>query len=465
MARMMTLYVLLIGLSATVAVEAAANPQFIFTVPFRDGLDSTLDPGILVSSNSDSTGTIANFSGTFSQQFFVPANDTAIVPIPVTLTTSLLINTDAAFSITTDQPVAAYLLNAIVPDASNDLTRLLPVSSLGMNYRMMASSVGPLFTTFTQAQLSIVATEDNTLVDIIPSALIIRNDLGLAFSTTSPFQITLDRGQSVRYVNVNTGELTGTKITADKPIGVYGGSVGALVPIDVPFKDYIVEQMIPIDDWGTEHVIVPTARPNSPGDEVRVLADQDGTIVTVTGSTGNTVHNLNAGEFLQLSTGQFVNELTSITSNLPVMVGQFMVGSDLFGINSGIGDPAFSLVPDVNSWLDEYIFHVPTGYVEDYFNVAIEAATLSSLLLDGVAVDPTLFDPIPGTTLVGGNILVSDGTHIVTADDPFMMLGHGWDNNFASYFGVATAPAVIPEPASAVLLGLGGLMLMRRRRM
>ncbi len=92
---------------------------------------------------------------------------------------------------------------------------------------------------------------------------------------------------------------------------------------------------------------------------------------------------------------------TPLCSN-PILIGQFMLGADL----AGAGDPAFALVPDCNQWLDRYIFNVPVGDYNDFLGIAIERSALASLQLDGAPVNPASFSPVPGTTLVAGNVTV-----------------------------------------------------------
>jgi hypothetical protein len=199
------------------------------------------------------------------------------------------------------------------------------------------------------------------------------------------------------------------------------------------------------------------------------MADEDNTVVTLNEGGTETVFNLNAGEFVIQENSNSVNQLSTITSNKPILVGQFMVGSSQTG-QFGLGDPAYSLVPDVDQWLDAYIFNVPVGYQNDFLNIASTQSGINSLLLDGASVDSSLFSSISGTNFFGGLIDIADGSHVIEADAPFMLLGHGFDTNFASYFGVGGSkssgggvepppidppnPIEAPEPGSLIGLGL-----------
>jgi len=133
------------------------------------------------------------------------------------------------------------------------------------------------------------------------------------------------------------------------------------------------------------------------------------------------------------------------------------------------------LIIDQSQWLDRYIFNVPAGDYNDFLGIVIEAAALSSLQLDGAPVSPAGFTAVPGTTLVAGNVSVADGSHVISASSNFMLLGHGFNSNFASYFGVGGSgisgggapppppppggdPIAVPALSSWALGVLGGMI-------
>ena len=460
----------LTALLVTAAGQQSLANELLFTIP--DNLEfGNID--IFLTSGTATTATVTNRNGSFSQMVAIPAGGTAIVTVPDAQPIgALAVPTDQGFSITSPDPIAAYLMDANVPVASNDITNLFPTASLGTQYRVMAATSN-LVTSGSQA--SFVATEDNTTVTITPSAALTTGQ-----AAGVPFQMNLNRLQSVELRATGTGDLTGTSIVADRKIGVFGGHLCGNVPPGAAFCDHLIEQMPSTGNFGTNFVVLPTKQAG-PGDVIKVLALQDGTQVTVTKSgEAPSVFNLNAGQSFTSDPAFNVN--ASVTSNSPVLLGQFMIGQTI----AGDGDPAFSLVPDVTQWLSDYIFNVPAGNYNDFLGVAIVESALSSLTLDGALIDPLLFSAVPGGAFLAGNIPVTDGSHRITASSPFMLLGHGFNNNFASYFGIGGSaisgggfePPVIPEePPSSVVseppglaalaagfLGLAFQMRRRRRR-
>ena len=89
------------------------------------------------------------------------------------------------------------------------------------------------------------------------------------------------------------GELTGTRIVADKPVAAFGANNCANVPVGVSFCDHIVEELTPVDTWGRRFATMPLAT-RSGGDTFRIVAAEAGTTVKIDGAT---VATLGAGEF------------------------------------------------------------------------------------------------------------------------------------------------------------------------
>ena len=433
--------------------STSALAEILFTIP-GNYAGSAID--IFLTSGTNTTATISNSDGSFNTTVNIPANGTAIVTIPDSGRIGALgTASNNGYSIDSPDPIAAYLMDANTPVASNDITNLFPDTALGTSYLVMAATSGLVPD---GSQIAVVTGTNGTTVTITPSAALTTGQ-----PAGVPFDVTLSRLQAVEFRASGTGDLTGTTITATQPVAAFGGHFCANVPDTAGYCDHVIEQLPPSADFGTNFVLVPTEQ-GGPGDVVKILARDNGTVVTFQDSGGTTVQpTLSAGQALTLPPA--LDENTRVTSNNPILLGQFMIGQAL----AGDGDPAFALVPDQGQWLNRYIFNVPAGDYNDFLGIAIESAALGSLQLDGAPVNPADFSPVPGTTLVAGNVATVDGSHVIEATANFMLLGHGFNNVAASYFGVGgsaisgggvTPPPPADTPTSIPTLSPWALVLL-----
>lgn len=238
------------------------------------------------------------------------------------------------------------------------------------------------------------------------------------------------------------------------------------------FCDTLIEQMIPNNKLSKSYLLTASKGAElapARSDLVRVIATVDGTEVKIDGVL---VATLNKGDVHEFSLAEKTG--AKVDASQPLMVAQYLKGG--MGANT---DPAMSMVPGVDTWLDEYRLATPSGTqdsVVDYASLVIPTADLGSLLLHGVAVNTASFTGIAGTSFSRGIVDLPNGLFTLDAANDFLvMLGGG--SNADSYFtfgGSTFAPGISPPdppdptpvPAGPALLGLSlvGLAAIRRRR-
>lgn len=411
-----------------------------FWLTFLDNGHPFGEPGhsglsFAVTAETDTTGGVSFYGqGEWHTNYFaVRAGVTTVVPIADFWTDPTLAYSDAiqnnAIHITTGNEVSVYALNYL--DFSTDGYLALPASLLGTEYVVLGYKNSPDTRNPAEAvggtQFAIVATEDNTQVAITPTLTTGSRVAGV------PFQITLHQGQTYRLMNVDslTGDLSGTTISADKPVAVFGGHQCANVPAGVPACDHLVEQLPPVNLWGRQFVTMPLAG-RSGGDTFRILAMTNGTLVAV---NGDVVARLNRGQFHErTNVGP-----TQISASEPVLVAQYANGQVFDG---SAGDPFMMLVPPAEQFGGSYILATPRlfdylayEYVDiftNYLNLTIRANGTGTIQLDGAPVSAVLFQPIGNSGYAGAQVAVSPGTHRLTASVPFGVSLYGWAN-FESY--------------------------------
>lgn len=468
MARCTGFAALLVGLPLSSNVSAS----LLLAAP--ENLSSSANHSVFVYGAAGTTGTVSNGNG-FSQSFTTDAN--GVVRVQLLNADYITVgNTveNKGFFITSDDPISAHWLNR--RSATTDMTYLHDIDSLGTEFYHMGMGAGH----GKGSQLTLVASQDNTQVEITPTVNTLTGQ-----TAGTPFTVTLNAGQTVMY-NGGTGDLTGSKVVSDKPIALFGGNQCTNIPAGVSACDHIVSQLPSVDNYSKSWALSETPNSGTAGNLVRVLASQDNTQVALNGVV---VATINAGEFHEIPT---LNDGGIVETDKPALLGQYQKGQGATLMNS---DPAFSFITGTDQWLDEYVLSTPVGadaFPNNWLSVVIETSILNTLLLDNTLVNAALFNQINTSIYSYANLDILAGIHTIKASDPFQVLMAGVAN-YDSYLTIAGAtfspgaspdpclqanppsfcnsdpdpdPDPIPEPATLALMGLGlaGISWKRRRK-
>jgi len=306
-------------------------------------------------------------------------------------------NAIRAFS---DQDFVLYAVNVL--NFTSDAALGLPASVLGNDY------IVTNYTALFYGLFSVVATENNTQVEITPT-----KDLQGGYSANTPFTITLDRGEGFLGQAVSSGvsgDLTGTMISSSAPVAVTNGNYCANVPVGERACDHMFEVAHPTSSWTTETLAAPL--PNRPsGSTYRVIASENNTTIERNGSVEAT---LNAGEFYETSV---VAGPQRFTSNNPIFATQLMTGITSPG--AILGDPAMGNLIPSQQFLSSYTFSTVGGslFAENWLNIVAHNDDISagSVFLDGSAISASSFSPIPGTDFSYAQIQLTEGSHTTSS--------------------------------------------------
>lgn len=354
--------------------------------------------------------------------------------VDVVLTKNEVIETKG-IHVTSLAPVSVHVISETTRSADGYLA--LPTAGLGTSYYVMSYAS----TRYTGSEFAVVATQNNTTVTITPSAA------GATKPANVAFTVVLNTGETYQLANAAYADMTGTNVTADKPIAVFGAHRCADIPNGTGYCDYLVEQLPDVSIWGkTHHTSQFSGRSRY---TVRVIASQDGT--TFTTIPAGLIGTLNAGQFADVdlaSVGEFV-------SNNPVLVAQFMHG---FAEDSTKGDPSMVMVTPAEQGMTDSTFGVhglagTTVASPAFMNVVTETAALANLMLDNVAVNPALFTTVGGTSIYYsvGTIPVAPGAHTLLGSVPYSALvyDYGIASNQVSYAYPVAAKLSLSAPAIA----------------
>ena len=364
---------------------------------------------------------------------------------------------NTGFLIDSPQPIAAYFINRA--SATTDMTYVLDTAALGNSYVVASQGGG-----FGEGgQIAVHAITNGTNITLTPKG-------------GAPINQTLNAGETFKYAGGTLVDLTGSVVTSNNPVAVFGGHNCAQVPIGTVACDTLLEQMIPTSKLSTDYKLTASKAAEVSSlkvDLVRVVATAPGTVVTRDGAVVATLANI--GDVFEFQLAQKTG--TRIQTSAPALVAQYLTGA-----GSGADtDPALALVPGSDTWLKAYRLATPTGaqqFARNFASVVVPTADLAFLTLNGAAVNTAGFTAIAGTTFSRGDIDLPLGLFDLVGPNPFLvMLGGG--SSFDSYFtyggstfapGVSPPPDVTPpgpsapEPGTMGLLGLALAALAWRRR-
>jgi hypothetical protein len=350
---------------------------------------------------------------------------------------------------------------------SNDASLLLPAHILGLSYVAVTPGHAHINDPGAPAgqrdiprnsQMTIVATQDNTQVTVRAAGVTQASVSGPAITAMAVGETRVFTLQSYEVLQLSSAtaganltpdctnytggaswcrkanDLTGSIITSDKPVALFGSNPCLNVPWSRSYCDHVEEQVFPFNTWGQNFVAVPSNplrlnnnnfSSNPPPDHFKIVAGA-GTTLTITPppaaadvvvpvncTSGSLPANncvLNGGSFVEFkSTRSFTIRATN-----PIAVAQFFPGQ---GTVTGLptdpqqGDPSMVLLPPIEQWRSRYTVLASTGLKDNYLGLSIDGSKVANVKVDGVTISG--FAPIAGTNFQTKNHPVTTGTHTI----------------------------------------------------
>jgi len=362
---------------------------------------------LFVSSQVATTGTVEIPLQGWSTNFTVSPNLTTTVIIPNNIgeTTGSDIVESKGIHVTTADSVSLFAINFATYSA--DASKILPKQSLGVDYLVTAyQGLG----TQNRSEFLIVATEDNTQIEITPSVLTQgMNPAGV------PFVIDLDAGETYQVRPLSSAEdLTGTRVKSTpqsgecRPFAVFAGAECTNVPTSCSTCDHLYDQLFPVETWGTEYYIAPFETTGVY--TYRVVARDNGTLVSINGGAPTP---MTAGQVLEFNN---VSSEVQVVGNKPIQVLQFMQG-DGCSLN---GDPAMLALNANDQKIDNVTFSTVSSNVitSHFLNVIVETADIGNVLLDNVIIPAASFSPFPSNPINSyAQIPLTQGSHSLVSNN------------------------------------------------
>ena len=360
--------------------------------------------------------------------------------------------------------------------ASNDAYLALPIISrpAGSSYEYIAASVYGDQGNVQEAKDSvvlIVGTENDTQIIVEPAPQLTVGIVhalapGGRFFNNPAFTNTviIQRFQTF-YLQVRGNDISGTRIIANKPISFFSGHECANIPLMSEPCDILIEQVPPVDTWGTEVVTIPLITRSA--DTIKVFASQASTTVNVIRTnissgmvTSDYSFTLDRNGFREL----VISNYTLIQSNNPIGVFQF---SRSFRTDNEIdSDPFMMWVPSCEQYRDSFAvapapFHSTiaetvagrVAYV-NYTNIVVPAEyfNASMITVNNNPIDASDFRAIRRSDNsiwgYGAQLTLDEGAQVIRHQDPNAALSvtmYGFSNqqSWGCTGGTGLAPVAL----------------------
>ncbi|HJT23152.1 MAG TPA: IgGFc-binding protein, partial [bacterium] len=384
-----------------------------FWLAFPQGAGNTSQPAtlqVLIASTTDNAGQVQVPGIGFSVPFTIAAGGTTQILLPAGAEDKF---SDAVSTlgihVTAVSQVSVYGLNNV--QYASDGYLGLPVEALGTNY-MVCSYRNETYqgSSLISSEFTVVGIQDCTNVTITPRLSVGSHAGGV------PYSVTLNQGDVYQLQDPTVpNDLTGSTLSSDKPVAVYGAHECDNVPDGVPSCNHLVEELWPLPYWGTQFLTMPLATRNG-GDTVRFVAASNSTTLTVNGTTLSNV--------LQKGWALDQNESVPlyITSNHPIYVMQFSDGgcqdNACTVVSTYNADPSMMSIPPINEYGTAYIVAAMpvTGFTGNYENLT--TSNPGSVTLDGSPIAAGFYSLIAGGPYYGVQVSVTSGTHILQSSTP-----------------------------------------------
>lgn len=420
---------------------------------------------IYISTEQAATVTVSILNTGFTQTLNIPANtvDASII-IPKSGPNDARILTDGlsnhGIHIVSDVPVAVYAHQYAT--MVSGATMLMPVETWGysyysINYYQTTSQSSPADW---YSWFHVIATEDNTRVEITPSDST-RNGW-LPYQT---YTVNLNKGEIYNVFGKAifdgnpahaSKDLTGSKLIsvpgADgncHPIGVFSGS-GGIRLCRGDGGEFVHQQVFPAQAWGTRYLTYHTI--NNTNTDItetnrniyRICVQDPTTIVKKNGVPMTGLIKNFYYEYMDSTGGDYIE------ADKPIQVAQYMTNKNQcwnFPTTSpsppSYGDPEMFYISPIEQGQKSVLFYVSRKSSIDYVyaNIHLPTVAVSSLKVDGSPVPAGQIIPHPHLPSYSVALVRFTGPaaqHTITADSAFTSTVYGLGNYESYGYNVGT---------------------------
>ncbi|MCE7990859.1 MAG: PKD domain-containing protein [Roseivirga sp.] len=427
MRNFLAIFCLLLSVS-TSSFSQSTTEGTDFWFGFMENNEPTLiELQVYVSAKENAKVNLTDISGSLNEGVNIPANSAVVIQVPTSFMSEIEGKSNTGLHLTSDVNVSVYLLNQ--RQFSADAAVILPTSTLGKEYWVMAHKEpeGDEQPNSQESEMLIVATADNTSLEITPSVTTYGD-----WAANVTQSIVLNAGET--YQIKSDEDLTGTyvKVVGEgascAPIAVFGGNKFTNVGGCGGNRDHLVEQMIPRYAWGRDFLYIPYETRQG-GDYVKIMAAENGTTVSISQETDPIL--LNAGEWQTIKALPGVRE---ISADKPIQVGQFSRSTMCDNVDS---DPFMIMLSPLQQRIKQATFDVFNLYqiTEFYLTLITTKEGFSNVKLDGNDISSEF---VVYENSAYASLSIAKGTHNLQASDGVVayVYGYGASESFGYSAGL-----------------------------
>lgn len=390
----------------------SAGREFVLSFLKNSRFDNKAELKLFITAvENNARVTVRNSLTSYRRAEALRLGETFVVPIPPVCELDSKRNSRCSVIVHASADVAITALNHKL--RTTDTSVVYPTTEWGTEYYI----VTPLKHNFKEFSVT-NGKNDNKVVVFVKRPFRFR---GIYYRTGTRVAFNLKPYESV--IIESTSDLTGTKVTSDKPVAVFTGHT--CTTGFYQYCNHVYEQLLPVNMWGSSF-IVPPVPTQSRYDTVYVTASQDTNVNVRSGKRTYSIK-LTAGMSKALQTSQSMP--LSLQADHGIQVLMFFNGAKKG--NSYYDAFLLSVLST-----DRYCSHYSLRAIKDFDNKAMivaPMAALRNLKLNNKPL-PRSGRLIPGTkyywTLVDGN----RGNILSSSGAPFALysLGFSHRNGYGS---------------------------------
>ncbi len=431
-------FLMLLSVSSVFSQEITEGREFWFGLPYCKKINAENPRGMYpvylwLSSKYDTKATIKINATEFEHTFEIKSNKVTEVGIDdAVMCTVSEVTEDNGIHIKAESPISVSVYYCY--SWSGEAFRAIPIDWLGKNY-VSVNLYEDKGTELKPPQILIIAAEDNTVVYYTPSKATVKADAGVEK------EVKLNKGQTFlilgredkNVVQSTESDITGTIISANKPIAVISGHTkGGFprlehipgYPDDIPeiSRNVLMEQLLPNELLGTEYLSAPlmyskreifNTFPEWNGELIRFVAAQDSTIIYQmrqdgTGFKQITVP-LKAGEYFDIASQ---GDAAYYKSNNPILVAQY--GKAVSLLTYCYQGMLLSLIP-IKRWCSNSVFYSPNE-LDNFIYITFRYEDINNIFFDGTTIASYFGNQtsiIPGTPFAYITQQIEVGNHYI----------------------------------------------------